>query len=50
LGIDATAKVAGEGNVRPWPVELRMSADVRQRVEQRWKEFGLDDVLRLPLE
>ena len=47
MGIDATAKIAGEGVVRPWPTELRMSDDVRQRVEQRWKELGLDDVLTL---
>ncbi len=41
LGIDATRKVAGEGAVRTWPAELEMSREVRERVTQRWGEYGL---------
>lgn len=40
IGIDATRKIAGEGVVREWPEELEMSADVKQLVERRWKEYG----------
>ena len=42
MGIDATAKIAGEGVVRPWPQEIRMTDDVRRRIDQRWRELGLD--------
>ncbi|MEX0701840.1 MAG: UbiD family decarboxylase [Planctomycetales bacterium] len=41
LGIDATRKLADEGHSRPWPEELRMSEEVRDRVHRRWGEFGL---------
>jgi len=44
MGIDATAKIPGEGVVRPWPKEIRMTDEVRQRVTQRWNELGLGDV------
>ena len=42
MGIDATRKIAGEGTVREWPDELRMTDEVKQRVTQRWAEFGLN--------
>ena len=41
MGIDATRKIAGEGQVRPWPDELDMSAEVKQLVTRRWGEYGL---------
>jgi len=41
MGIDATRKIAGEGAVRLWPDEIRMSADVKERVTRRWREYGL---------
>ncbi len=44
IGFDATAKWPGEGQVRPWPEEIRMSDDVRARVDARWADFGI----RLP--
>ena len=40
IGIDATRKIAGEGVVRDWPEELEMSANIKQLVERRWKEYG----------
>ena len=41
MGIDATAKIRGEGQVREWPAELEMSAEIRERVSRRWREYGL---------
>jgi 4-hydroxy-3-polyprenylbenzoate decarboxylase len=44
IGVDATTKWEGEGLVRPWPHEIRMSDDVRERVDARWADLGI----RLP--
>jgi 4-hydroxy-3-polyprenylbenzoate decarboxylase len=33
LGIDATRKLAGEGFKRPWPPIIRMSEDVRGKID-----------------
>ncbi len=42
LGIDATEKRAPLDRVeQPWPEEIRMSDEVRQRVARRWREYGL---------
>lgn len=41
MGIDATRKIAGEGQVRAWPPELAMPADIQQLVDRRWHEYGL---------
>lgn len=41
LGIDATRKLPGEGQVRPWPDEIGMSPEVRELVTRRWEEYGL---------
>lgn len=41
IGIDATRKIPGEGQVREWPDELEMSAEVRALVTRRWGEYGL---------
>jgi len=41
IGIDATRKISGEGVVRDWPEELVMGEEVKRRVEERWKEYGL---------
>src|SRR6476660_190247 len=40
LGIDATAKWPEEG-ARPWPGEIEMSPEVKERVTRRWSEYGL---------
>ncbi|MGH3133217.1 MAG: menaquinone biosynthesis decarboxylase [Gaiellaceae bacterium] len=40
LGIDATAKGPLEGT-RPWPEEIVMSHDVREKVTARWAEYGI---------
>ena len=44
LGIDATKKVPGEGQIREWPDELMMSPEIKARVTQRWAEYGLGAV------
>ncbi|MFQ5806719.1 MAG: menaquinone biosynthesis decarboxylase [Phycisphaerae bacterium] len=41
MGIDATRKLAGEGPVRQWPDEIEMSAEIKELVTQRWREYGL---------
>ncbi len=42
LGIDATEKRAPLDRVdQPWPEEIRMSDEVRERVSRRWREYGL---------
>jgi len=45
VAFDATPKLPGDEHngqpIRDWPPILRMSEDVRQRVESRWTEFGL---------
>ncbi|MCC6240661.1 MAG: menaquinone biosynthesis decarboxylase [Phycisphaerales bacterium] len=41
VGFDATAKWKEEGKVRVWPKELEMDQTTRQRVSQRWREYGL---------
>jgi 4-hydroxy-3-polyprenylbenzoate decarboxylase len=44
IGIDATAKSPAEG-AREWPPEIEMTAEVRELVDRRWAEYGLDAVL-----
>jgi 4-hydroxy-3-polyprenylbenzoate decarboxylase len=41
LGIDATHKLAVEGG-REWPERIEMTAEVRDLVERRWSEYGID--------
>jgi 4-hydroxy-3-polyprenylbenzoate decarboxylase len=40
--IDATRKGPADGHAREWPDEIEMSKDVKDRIEQRKNEFGLD--------
>jgi 4-hydroxy-3-polyprenylbenzoate decarboxylase len=41
IGIDATAKWESEGYTRGWPQVIEMAGDVRDRVTQRWSEYGI---------
>ncbi len=41
IGIDATAKGPLEGT-REWPLEIEMTDEVRDLVDRRWAEYGLD--------
>ncbi len=42
LGFDATRKQADEGHPRGWPEELVQQPVIRDRLQKRWKEYGLD--------
>ena len=41
LGIDATEKTEADGIGQPWPEEIVMTPEVRERVTRRWAEYGL---------
>jgi 4-hydroxy-3-polyprenylbenzoate decarboxylase len=41
MGIDATRKSASEG-AREWPDEIVMSSGVRDLVDRRWREYGIE--------
>jgi 4-hydroxy-3-polyprenylbenzoate decarboxylase len=41
LGVDATEKGPLDDITQPWPREITMTDEVRQRVTRRWKEYGL---------
>ncbi|HTS62798.1 MAG TPA: menaquinone biosynthesis decarboxylase [Candidatus Acidoferrales bacterium] len=41
MGIDATRKWPGEGFTRPWPGVIEMTAEVKRRVDELWKQSGI---------
>jgi 4-hydroxy-3-polyprenylbenzoate decarboxylase len=41
LGVDATEKGPLDDVTQPWPEEIRMSEEIRDRVTRRWKDYGL---------
>jgi 4-hydroxy-3-polyprenylbenzoate decarboxylase len=41
LGIDATEKGPLDDLGQPWPEEIRMTDEMRERVTRRWKDYGL---------
>jgi 4-hydroxy-3-polyprenylbenzoate decarboxylase len=41
MGVDATRKWPEEGFSRPWPKVIRMSPEVKKRVDLLWKKAGL---------
>jgi 4-hydroxy-3-polyprenylbenzoate decarboxylase len=41
IGVDATTKWASEGFTRPWPDVIRMSDEVKRRVDAMWPRLGL---------
>jgi len=47
IGVDATAKGPAEGT-REWPPEIEMDATIRELVDRRWDEYGLDRVQPAP--
>jgi 4-hydroxy-3-polyprenylbenzoate decarboxylase len=42
MGVDATKKWPEEGFARPWPDEIVMDQRIRDLVDRRWTEYGLD--------
>ena len=41
VGIDATVKWPKEGFARPWPDEIKMTDDVKKRIDAIWGQLGL---------
>ncbi|HYE91518.1 MAG TPA: menaquinone biosynthesis decarboxylase [Terriglobales bacterium] len=41
LGIDATEKGPLDDIAQPWPDEIAMTEEIRERVTRRWKEYGI---------
>jgi 4-hydroxy-3-polyprenylbenzoate decarboxylase len=41
MGVDATRKWNEEGFARPWPDVIRMSSEVRAKVDAMWRKAGL---------
>jgi len=41
MGIDGTRKWKSEGFDRPWPKEIKMSENVKRRIDQLWPKLGL---------
>jgi len=42
MGIDATRKWKAEGFTRPWPEMLEMPAEVKARVDAKWRKLGIE--------
>ncbi len=42
LGIDATRKGPLDGHQRHWPADIVMSSEVKELVQRRWKDYGID--------
>jgi 4-hydroxy-3-polyprenylbenzoate decarboxylase len=42
IGIDATRKWKAEGFERDWPKPLEMDKDIKDMVNRRWREYGLN--------
>jgi 4-hydroxy-3-polyprenylbenzoate decarboxylase len=42
MGVDATRKWPTEGFTRPWPDEITMSREVKERVDKMWKDLGIE--------
>jgi 4-hydroxy-3-polyprenylbenzoate decarboxylase len=41
MGVDATRKWPEEGFTRPWPDVIKMSPEVKRRVDALWRQAGL---------
>ncbi|MDO9556230.1 MAG: menaquinone biosynthesis decarboxylase [Coriobacteriia bacterium] len=41
MGIDATRPLPGEGHTREWPEPMKMTLEVKARVDAMWGEIGL---------
>lgn len=42
VGVDCTRKWPEEGMQRPWPDDIVMSEDIKEKVSRRWREYGID--------
>jgi 4-hydroxy-3-polyprenylbenzoate decarboxylase len=41
IGIDATRKLSDEQHPREWPEPLLIDEPTKQRIKERWNEFGI---------
>ena len=41
MGVDATRKWPSEGITRPWPDEIKMDPEVKNKIDALWKSLGL---------
>lgn len=44
IGIDATKKLREEGLTRDWPNDIVMTDQIKQYVNERWREYGIDEI------
>lgn len=42
MGIDATKTWPEEGHKREWPPEIEMSEEVKQMVDEKWSQYGIN--------
>ncbi len=42
IGVDATKKWSEEGLTRAWPKDITMTEQMKQKVSERWKEYGFE--------
>jgi 4-hydroxy-3-polyprenylbenzoate decarboxylase len=42
VGIDATKKGPEDGLMRPWPDDIEMSAEIVEKVNERWPQYGIN--------
>jgi len=42
VGIDATQKGPLEGHQREWPPDIVMSAEIKDLVDRKWQEYGIE--------
>ena len=42
IGVDCTRKWPEEGMQRPWPEDIVMSQEIKEKVSRRWREYGID--------
>ncbi len=42
VGIDATKKGPMDGHTREWPDEIKMTPEIKKRIDSIWKKLGLD--------
>jgi 4-hydroxy-3-polyprenylbenzoate decarboxylase len=42
VGVDCTRKWKEEGMQRPWPDDIVMSGEIKEKVSRRWREYGMD--------
>lgn len=40
IGVDATRKLTEEGHPRIWPEEIKMSQEIKEIVDRKWKAYG----------